>query len=122
MRDFIVSSGTGLEKSSYSLQYSQDRLQRRMGMMCARMGWSVERSPLVMTRSSRMRRLAMSRRRRWEDFVIAFSNFYYNISDSAAGTDVASSGEICRASGSSLHSNRHQAAGKLFYVEQFLTS
>src|SRR5579871_6736735 len=75
MRDFIVSSGTGLEKSSYSLQYSQDRLQRRMGMICARMGWSVERSPLVMTRNSRMRRLAMSRRRRWEDFVIAFSKF-----------------------------------------------
>ena len=33
-----MSSGTGFEKSSYSLQYVQERLQRRMGMMCAMIG------------------------------------------------------------------------------------
>ena len=34
----MTSSGTGFEKSSYSLQYVQERLQRRMGMMCAMIG------------------------------------------------------------------------------------
>src|SRR5450432_2793823 len=38
----ITSVGTGFEKSSYSLQYSQARLQRRIGMICASRGWSVE--------------------------------------------------------------------------------
>ena len=32
------SIGTGFEKSSYSLQYVQERLQRRIGMMCAMIG------------------------------------------------------------------------------------
>ncbi len=56
IRRFIVSSGTGLEKSSYSLQYLQARLQRRMGMMCAMMGWSVEANPLAIILNSRIRR------------------------------------------------------------------
>ena len=38
--------GTGLETSSYSLQYAQERLQRRMGMMCTCTGWSFETTPL----------------------------------------------------------------------------
>jgi len=36
----ITSSGTGFEKSSYSLQYVHDKLQRRMGTIWARIGWS----------------------------------------------------------------------------------
>src|SRR5689334_12204139 len=51
-----VSVGTGFEKSSYSLQYVQDRLQRRMGMMCAMMGWRVDIAPQAIMRSSRSRR------------------------------------------------------------------
>ena len=45
MRRNMVSIGTGFEKSSYSLQYSQARLQRRMGMMWASSGCSEERNP-----------------------------------------------------------------------------
>ena len=41
----MVSAGTGFEKSSYSLQYVQDRLQRRIGMMCAITGWSRDNTP-----------------------------------------------------------------------------
>src|SRR5947207_12199435 len=48
-----VSVGTGFEKSSYSLQYVQDRLQRRMGIMCAMMGWRVDIAPQAIIRSSR---------------------------------------------------------------------
>ncbi len=50
-----VSVGTGFEKSSYSLQYVQDRLQRRMGMMCAMMGWRVDIAPQAIMRNSRSR-------------------------------------------------------------------
>ena len=41
-RRSISSSGTGFEMASYSLQYVQERLHRRMGMMWARTGcvWS----------------------------------------------------------------------------------
>ena len=37
-RWYMVSVGTGFETSSNSLQYSQARLQRRIGMMCASSG------------------------------------------------------------------------------------
>ena len=56
MRAMTVSVGTGLEKSSYSLQYVQDRLHLRIGMMCAMMGWRVEIAPQAIMRSSRNRR------------------------------------------------------------------
>src|SRR5580704_15691878 len=83
MRRFMVSSGTGLEKSSYSLQYSHERLQRRIGIMCARTGWSVDATPLASTRNSRSRRLeAMMRRRRLVDDFDIPTSFYYNILDS----------------------------------------
>ena len=49
----ITSVGTGFEKSSYSLQYAQAKLHRRIGMMCAKMGWSVDHSPLAMKMNSR---------------------------------------------------------------------
>src|SRR5262249_32055475 len=79
MRLFIISSGIGFEKSSYSLQYSHERLQRRIGMMCAMMGWSVEASPLAIILSSRRRRFeAMTRRRVVCDDFSILSNFYYN--------------------------------------------
>ena len=64
MRRFIVSNGTGLEKSSYSLQYLHARLQRRIGMMCAITGWSVETIPLAIILNSRIRRFAARTRRR----------------------------------------------------------
>src|SRR3984885_10467343 len=81
MRPFIVSSGNGFEKSSYSLQYSQERLQRRIGMMCARMGWSVDANPWAIIFNSRIRRLEATRRRRidGDDFCIV-SHSYYNTS------------------------------------------
>ena len=83
MRLFMTSSGTGLEKSSYSLQYSQERLQRRMGMMCARIGWSVEASPLAIIFNSRSRRLeAITRRRTVDDDFCILSSSYYNTSHS----------------------------------------
>src|SRR3989338_154903 len=37
--------GTGGEKSSYSLQYVQERLQRRIGIKCTSKGWSVWTNP-----------------------------------------------------------------------------
>src|SRR5271169_902913 len=79
MRRFIVSKGMGLEKSSYSLQYLQDRLQRRMGMMCAITGWSVLANPLAIIINSRTRRLEARTRRRTpvDDFGILRS-FNYN--------------------------------------------
>src|SRR5262249_39245152 len=45
IRRRIMSSGTGSEVLSYSLQYRQDRLQRRIGTMCARIRGFVESSP-----------------------------------------------------------------------------
>ncbi len=50
----IVSVGTGLEKSSYSLQYLQARLQRRMGIMCANSGCSVETRARSISRAPRI--------------------------------------------------------------------
>src|SRR3989338_694596 len=37
--------GTGGEKSSYSLQYAQERLQRRIGIKCTSKGWPVWSNP-----------------------------------------------------------------------------
>src|ERR1700758_4828702 len=42
MRRSISSSGTGSETLSYSLQYAQERLQKRMGTICAMTGCRVE--------------------------------------------------------------------------------
>jgi hypothetical protein len=58
MRCFIVSSGTGFETLSYSLQYLQERLHWRIGMMCAITGWSVEAKARPIIASSRTRRCA----------------------------------------------------------------
>src|SRR5215475_6791783 len=38
MRPSISEVGTGLEKLSYSLQYVQERLHRRTGMICTSIG------------------------------------------------------------------------------------
>src|SRR6185312_8664337 len=60
----MASVGTGLEKSSYSLQYSHARLHRRVGMMCANRGWSVEaNAPAIMRAPRKLRRSAFKRRR-----------------------------------------------------------
>src|SRR6185369_9259681 len=65
MRRNMVSSGTGFEKSSYSLQYSQARMQRRMGMMCASNGWSVDTKARATSQAPRRsRKAALTRRRR----------------------------------------------------------
>jgi hypothetical protein len=57
IRPIITSFGTGGEKSSYSLQYVQDRLQRRMGIIWAMMGWSVPSAPFKTKRLSRIHRV-----------------------------------------------------------------
>src|SRR5690242_13125888 len=54
-RFFISASGTGLEKSSNSLQYVHARLQRRLGIMCTRIGCFVETSAFPIMRNSRSR-------------------------------------------------------------------
>src|SRR5436190_4679432 len=62
IRRNMISVGTGLEKSSYSLQYLQARLQRRMGMICASSGWSVERNaPAILPAPRNARDAALSR-------------------------------------------------------------
>src|SRR5262245_36646483 len=53
IRRLTVSIGTGSEVLSYSLQYLQDRLQRRIGTMCARIGCFVESNPRDMSLASR---------------------------------------------------------------------
>src|SRR5271157_4106788 len=60
----ISSVGTGFEKSSYSLQYSQARLQRRVGMICASSGWSVEANAAAIIRAPRKLRWSTFQRRR----------------------------------------------------------
>lgn len=64
MRRSISSTGTGSEKSSYSLQYVHERLHRRMGTICAMYGWPVEASALPIETSSRTLRVAAFQRRR----------------------------------------------------------
>ena len=56
-REMSVSVGTGGEWLSYSLQYVQARLQRRVGIRCTRMGWLLDASPCATMRNSRQRRL-----------------------------------------------------------------
>src|SRR5882762_2940196 len=63
-RLFISSSGTGLEKSSNSLQYVQARLQRRLGIICTKIGCLVEASALPIMRNSRKRVRAKRKRLR----------------------------------------------------------
>src|SRR5262249_15170077 len=53
IRLLTVSIGTGSEVLSYSLQYLQDRLQRRIGTMCASIGCFVESNPRVINFASR---------------------------------------------------------------------
>src|SRR4030095_7149866 len=53
IRRLTVSRGTGSEVLSYSLQYLQDRLQRRIGTMCARIGCLVENNPRDINLASR---------------------------------------------------------------------
>src|ERR1051326_411855 len=71
MRWNIVSSETGFEVLSYSLQYSQARLQRRMGMTWASTGWLVEASAFPIMRHSRKRRVAARMLRRNVVVVLA---------------------------------------------------
>src|SRR5664279_3842644 len=101
----MMSRATGLEKSSYSLQYSQARLQRRIGMICASTGWSVEASPLAIIFNSRSRRLKASTRRRTpdDDFGI-LSSCYYNIFDTGLGKRLHLFGEFLPANGARWHS------------------
>src|SRR5215472_11383330 len=58
MRRNISLVGTGFEKSSNSLQYVQERLQRRVGMICTSSGCRIERSPFASMRASRSLRCA----------------------------------------------------------------
>src|SRR5215813_4131983 len=53
IRRLTVSRGTGSEVLSYSLQYLQDRLQRRIGTRCARIGCFVESNPREINFASR---------------------------------------------------------------------
>src|SRR3984885_10238663 len=80
-RRYISSIGTGFEKSSNSLQYVHARLQRRIGMMCASNGWSVEamaRTAIFAPRRLRCRALARRRRDvRAEGIVVRC--IYYSI-------------------------------------------
>src|SRR4030095_2675459 len=57
IRPSISAVGTGFEKSSYSLQYAHERLQRRMGMICASTGCFGDFNALAIIRASRTRRL-----------------------------------------------------------------
>jgi hypothetical protein len=67
-RRFISSSGTGFDTSSYSLQYPQSRLQRRIGMMCTRKGCFVDTSAFPIFNTSRVReRTNLARRRHFTD-------------------------------------------------------
>src|SRR5262245_45296397 len=53
IRRLTISRGAGSEVLSYSLQYAHDRLQRRIGTSCARIGCFVESSPRAITPASR---------------------------------------------------------------------
>src|ERR1035441_2996930 len=100
----MMSRATGLEKSSYSLQYSQARLQRRIGMICANTGWSVETNPLAIILNSRSRRLKASTRRRTPDVDFGIRNsFHYTTSDMGLGKRLPRSEEHT----SELQSLRH---------------
>jgi len=70
IRRSISSVGTGLEKSSNSLQYVQERLQRRVGIIWASTGCRVESSPFAIIFHSRSRLCAKSSRLRNFLFVV----------------------------------------------------
>ena len=57
-------NGYGGETASNSLQYVQARLQRRMGTICARIGWCLECIARANIRASRSRRPTARKRRR----------------------------------------------------------
>jgi len=61
MRRFRTSVATGGETLSYSLQYPQSMLQRRMGMICTSSGCAVCASPRANSRADRSLRLAVVR-------------------------------------------------------------
>ena len=63
-RRSISAIGTGADTASYSLQYAQARLQRRIGTICASIGWSLERIERANIRASRSRRPTPRSRRR----------------------------------------------------------
>src|SRR5690242_19548855 len=58
MRRSISSTGTGSEALSYSLQYAQERLQKRIGTICAITTCRVEASARPTMPSSRSLRVA----------------------------------------------------------------
>src|SRR5258708_7838128 len=61
MRRSISAVGTGGDMSSYSLQYLQARLQRRIGMTCAAIGCEVDASAFTARRNSRALRPHLAR-------------------------------------------------------------
>src|SRR5271169_5043686 len=103
IRRFITSVGTGFEKSSYSLQYVHERLQRRIGMICANMGWSVETRPLAIILSSRRRRFWASSLRRTDGDSFRICPDYYNILARGAGKERSLCGEFPPVNGAGLH-------------------
>src|SRR5438034_2798556 len=62
MRRSISAVGTGGDVSSYSLQYLQARLHRRIGMICAAMGWLVDARAFAARLNSRAFRAHSIRR------------------------------------------------------------
>src|ERR1700684_2946000 len=60
----ISSIGTGFETLSYSLQYAQERLQKRAGTICAITGCPVDASARPTSASSRTLRIAANLRPR----------------------------------------------------------
>src|SRR6266513_2326206 len=54
----MIAVGTGVEKSSNSLQYLQARLHRLTGIRWARSGWSVDATARVTIRTPRIVRCA----------------------------------------------------------------
>ena len=63
----------------------QARLQRRMGMICAITGWSVEATPLAIILNSRSRRLCGSTRRRVLETLPPYFCYNYNTLDAGEG-------------------------------------
>ena len=61
MRCFITSVATGADTLSYSLQYPQSMLQRRIGMTCTSSGCAVCASPRANSRADRTLRLTVVR-------------------------------------------------------------
>src|SRR5580693_300195 len=83
-RFFISSGGTGFDTLSYSLQYPQSRLHRRIGMMCTKTGCLVEASALAIIFSSRARVRRNLRRRSSNTSALAFAAFVSSGMNSAS--------------------------------------